>query len=1347
MSSINAPPSQIDRLRLTRPAQTRKRVAATKGRAQKNAKKPKPSGSILEKRAVPSIIVGIGASAGGLEAFKAFFTNMPSDSGMAFVLVQHLSPDHKSLLANLVGKTTAMNVVEAEDAMPVAANRVYVIPPDATLTVKDRTLRLMRPAPAREHRRPIDTFFSSLAEDQGENAVCIVLSGTGSDGALGLGAIKVHGGLTLAQAEFDHHAMSGMPQSAASTGFVDHVLPVEKMPARLIEYQEHLSEVASSKGADGTRGDAAAHLATISTLLRVRIGHDFSQYKEKTVVRRVQRRMQVLRIDTVLAYIAHLREQPAELELLFRELLIGVTHFFRDPEAFEALRTSVIPKLLENRSADEPVRIWVPACATGEEVYSIAILLTEEMERRGMAFSAQIFGTDIDDNAVAIARAGRYRGPMAGVSSERAERWFAEEGNMRCPVKAVRDMCVFSAHSVVKDPPFSKLDLISCRNLLIYLDGDLQDRVMRTFHYALRPGGRLFLGSSEGPSRSAKLFTTLDKKNRIFQRNDAEIAMPALPPSRPVIQTQANPATARVVLSGDDQLDKNARRALERYSPVYVVVDKHYEIVRFSGGEVGNYLEPSPGTASLNLFGILRKPLRSVVRAAIDAASTAKESIVHNGIALKIEGNSRIVTVIAAPLANAGFSVVAFQDAGMPVRRDEAPRGGKAGSQIQALEQELQTTKTQLQAAIDEFEIVNEEMKSANEEYQSVNEELQSSNEELETSKEEMQSVNEELQTINAEMRGKNELLTRLNSDLKNLFESTEIATIFLDNNCRIKSFTPGMTDIFRLRDADLGRPITDIVTLMSYANLQQDIKTVLRKLSIIEHEVQMAESGATLIMRIRPYRTVTNVIDGVVVTFIDITERKRAEDAYRDTNAKFQTLADNIPALCWMADPEGSIYWYNRRWYEYTGTKPESQHGWGWESVHDPEILPAVLERWKHSIATGEPFEMVFPLKGADGLFRPFLTRVVPLRDEGGRVVNWFGTNTDIANERNIEEALRENQARLRFTLESAQLGDWDLDLAKDKSRRSLRHDEAFGYNEPIEDWGFQKFIQHVHPEDRPDVEARYQVAVTQQKDWHFECRVVWPDGGVHWIEAHGSLYRAAGGEPTHMLGIVRNIDERKEAERQANLLMGELDHRVKNILAVVSAVIMQTLKTSESPSAFAASMEGRIVAITRAHSLLTLRGGKGEASLRDLITTELAPYDRAGSNLTINRTAPDVALSPKCGLAMAMAVHELASNAAKYGSLSTPSGRLSVTWEITGTAGNTMLKFAWMETGGPSVQPPSRRGFGTTLIERSLEHEFDASVNREFLPSGLQCTVDIPLTDEVGHVRFSGDNLDEIK
>jgi two-component system, chemotaxis family, CheB/CheR fusion protein len=754
------------------------------------------------KRVESGLIVGIGASAGGLAAFSSFLTAMPADSGMAFVLVQHLSPQHKSILTDLLARATRMAVLEAEDGMPVAANHVYVIPPDSTLTIKERRIRISRPAPPRERRRPIDTFFFSLAEDQGENAICIVLSGTGTDGSLGLKTIKESGGLTIAQAEFDHSAMSGMPQSAAATGLVDHVLPVEEIPTRLLEYRSHLRQVATKKDGDGIRNDATQHLAAIAALLRIKTDHDFSKYKEATIVRRVQRRMQVLQIDAMSAYVTRLRDDQREAELLFRELLIGVTQFFRDPEAFAALEAKAIANIIEGKTPGETIRVWVPGCSTGEEAYSLAILLKEAMEQQGRHSKIQIFGTDLDDSAVAFARSGRYR-KTTGLSAERLKRWFSDQGDETCPIKSLREVCVFSVHSVIKDPPFSRLDLISCRNLLIYMDHELQDRVLRTFHYALNPGGILFLGPSEGVGQQHKHYVRLDKKHHIFRRTDAAGNLP-----RVMLKASADdrPLPLRVFPypGGDDTIERGTRRALAKYSPVYMVVDRQHNILRFSGGEAARYLEPSAGAASLSLFNNLRKALRPIVRAALQTALSSNEPVNHD-VEFKVDGQTHPVTVIVAPITERGVEetifVVAFVE-----RRNALTGEGKNDfiasqtdkTDVAAVNKELLTTKTQLQATNDDLERANEEKRSLAEEYQSVNEELQSINEELETSKEEMQSVNEELQTVNAEMFAKNEALTVLNSDFKNLLDSTQIATIFLDDDFCIKSFTPGMTEIFR---------------------------------------------------------------------------------------------------------------------------------------------------------------------------------------------------------------------------------------------------------------------------------------------------------------------------------------------------------------------------------------------------------------------------------------------------------------------------------------------------------------------------------------------------------------------
>jgi two-component system CheB/CheR fusion protein len=498
---------------------------------------------------------------------------MPSDSGMSFVLVQHLDPHHSSTLVELLAPHTGMRVTHAEDGDKLAGDRVYVIPPDATLTVAHGVLHVAKPAPPRAFRRPIDTFFTSLAEDQRDRAVCIVLSGLGSDGTEGLRAVNLNGGLTLAQAEYDETAMQGMPGNAAATGLVDHIVAVEDMPKKLLAHQAELSEQIGWRQAKADKDDWRRHLKKIAHQLRIGVGHDFDNYKESTVIRRLERRMQVLQIDDVESYVSHLETDPHEADLLFRELLIGVTQFFRDPDAFEALRSKVFPALFTDRSPDDPIRIWVAGCATGEEVYSLAILLKEFMEEAKLDFKVQLFGTDIDANAIAIARSARYRGVEEAVSPDRLKRWFVADGHVRCPSKSIRQICVFSTHSIIKDPPFSKLDLISCRNVLIYLNSELQRRVIRTFHYALKPAGYLFLGPSESIARDAELFTNVEKKHRILERRADRIA--ASHGLRLTDATAPSPPAPPRMIAPDESIDRSARRVIEPYSPPYFVIDRN----------------------------------------------------------------------------------------------------------------------------------------------------------------------------------------------------------------------------------------------------------------------------------------------------------------------------------------------------------------------------------------------------------------------------------------------------------------------------------------------------------------------------------------------------------------------------------------------------------------------------------------------------------------------------------------------------------------------------------------------------------------------------------------------------
>ena len=1173
-------------------------VTAGKGAAPtKKIRKPPASGVM---------IVGIGASAGGLEAFKTFFEHMLADSGLAFVLVQHLAPDHTSLLAELVGRSSNMPVIEATQDMRVKAQHVYVIPPNATLTIAKGVLQVYKPAPPREHRWPINTFFTSLAEDQGDCAVCVVLAGTGSDGAQGLRAVKEHGGLVLAQSGFDHEAMIGMPASAVATGLVDAVLPVSEMPARLLAYKKQMHVAQQKKGTDGVRSDVAPHLKTICELLLAEVGHDFGHYKEKTLMRRIQRRMLVVQAETVTDYIAYLRQHPHEHELLFREFLIGVTEFFRDPAAFEALGTIAIPAMLADKTGADVLRVWVPGCATGEEAYSIAIALREAMGSQHGP-KVKIFATDIDDQAIDRARAGRYRAPLTGISPKRLERWFTKDRDDYCVAKQIREMCIFSPHSVIKDPPFSRMDLVSCRNLLIYLDNDLQERLVQSFHYALRPGGFLLLGTSERLARNARLFTELDKKQRLYARRDDVQTRPRDFPSaqsRPAPSADSQPRTSPRHV--EDLIDQHARQALAPWSPAYVVIDASHDVLRF-GGDTGRYLAPSSGAASLNLFQLLDKPLRGAVRTAVLQTFASGKRVIRDGLSLLHNGHERSLRVIVEPLAeherHVEMCVVAFNELEPAPRSAESAAVGQPGGElarIRALEEELRSTRAQLHTAIDLHETASEDLKSANEEYQSVNEELQSANEELETSTEEMQSINEEPQTVNAELTSKNAALNLVNNDIRNLLDSTHIATLFLDRELRIRNYTPVMTELFHLRDGDKGRPITEISPRINYPELKDDVTRVLREMTVAERTLRGIGDAPTFLLRMRPYLTIDNVVDGVVLTFVDITDSQR----HYTEHARLAAIVNSSRDAIFGFSLDDRISSWN-----------------------------ASAERIFGLSATqviGKPLDMLMPSETSDEVQRFFASRERPLRLAEFEMT-WLRPNGEV----------------VPLTMSYSPVFDQD---------------------------------------------------------------------GTRFA---GKL-------------IARDVTERVRAERHTQMMMAELNHRVKNTLATVQAIAQQTLTHAPDLDAFKDSFLSRLLALSQTHNLLARDAWLG-APLTAIVRNELAPYrldsDERRNDARVHLHGDDINLLPKQALVLSMAVHELATNAGKYGSLSVPEGLVTVTWTTRMKGHRSWLLLQWTESGGPAVKPPTRRGFGSRLIDEGVPYELDGEVKLTFSRSGVTCIIDVPL------------------
>jgi len=1031
----------------------------------------------MDKNASQFPIVGIGASAGGIEALEGFFRGVPVAPGLAFVIVTHLNPERESVLHEIIARYTSLTVQIATDNAQVKLDCVYVMPSDAILGISGGHLQLRKIEGHRE-RKPIDIFLSALAKDQGEFAAAVILSGGDSDGTLGAKAVKERGGLTLAQVANGYGPRHpDMPDTAIATGFIDFAIQADEMGKKLATFARSFTALDDVR-ADFEGGEPAQWVNArreIYAILRNHTGHDFAGYKTNTFLRRLQRRMHVTQIESVDNYVNRLREDPKEANALFRNLLINVTNFFRDADAFEKLKELVIPKLFERRKADDSVRVWVPGCATGEEVFSIAMLMREHMDMLPETSRVQIFATDIDEHALAVARAGRYPEALLDtVSEERKKRFFVADGGSYLVTKEIRDFCTFSPHSVIRDPPFSRIDLVSCRNLLIYLGVDAQNQVIPIFHYSLRPSGYLFLGTSENVGQFSELFTPLEKKQRIFRsREDVGSAV-----RLPMILSGIRPASSdtdlqpRKAQPGGLILRQTVdSHVLERFAPAHVVVNRDGDVVYYSA-KTGKYLEAAAGIPSRQLMAMARKGLRLDLRAALREAVEAGRMVTREGLAVEgDDGRVQIVTLIVDPLPSHSegepIYLVLFTDEGPALSRKDAlvhARQSRDGATIH-LERELRDTRERLQSLIEEYETALEELKSSNEELVSVNEELQSANEEMEASKEELQSLNEELHTVNAELQSKVEALDSANNDLQNLLESTQVATVFLDRNLVIRTFTPAVARIFSVLPGDRGRPLSDLSTRLSLPDFTEHVREVFTSGRMTERRVG-EEGAAQYLMRLIPYRDSMNRIDGVVVTFVDVTN-----------------LAD---------------------------------------------------------------------------------------------------------------------------------------------------------------------------------------------------------------------------------------------AESHQRVLIAELNHRVKNMLSVVIAIAEQTHKSSPSPEAFKAAYFARLRAMARSYELLS-RESWTRASIEELARQELAPFGLE----RISLQGPTLYLKPKAALSLGMIIHELATNAGKYGALSIEKGSVDLSWSIDRGASEEKVLLEWRERGGPHADEPNIKGFGLKLVEREAVYNLNGQVHLAFESDGLLATL----------------------
>ncbi|MFT5924105.1 MAG: two-component system CheB/CheR fusion protein [Paraglaciecola sp.] len=1104
-------------------------------------------------------IVGIGASAGGLAAFEAFFSGMPADiePGMAFVLVQHLAPDHKSILTELIRRYTRMQVFEVEDGMVVNINCAYIIPPGHDMAFLNGSLQLLAPAEPRGQRLPIDFFFRSLAQDQYERAIGIVLSGTGSDGTAGVRAIKDEGGMVMAQniasTEFD-----GMPYSALSTGLVDFELPPAEMAPQLIAYVKHAFGTLP-KSHRISKPIIENVMKKIFILVRAQTGHDFSQYKPSTIHRRIDRRMAVQQIEDIEAYLKYLQQTPAEIEALFRDLLIGVTNFFRDPDVFQLLEEQVIPQLFKRKSPGSTLRVWTTGCSTGEEAYSLAILMVEHIESLKQNFTVQVFATDINSNAIGTARMGVYPVSIANdMSAERLARFFTLEadGSAYRIHKSIRDLLVFSEQDVIKDPPFSKLDFISCRNLLIYMGPVLQKKIIPLFHYALNLNGWLFLGSSEGIGEYERLFSVVDRKAKVYQRKEyfqgqQRIGLGRFLPSpldldyEPV---QSTPISKSVVSPGRSLRDTTVQALLNQVIAAGVLVNNKGDVL-YLHGRTGMFLEPAQGEAGIsNILKMARQGLHRELTTALHRAVAKKEMVFFAGLKVKTNGHFTSTDLTVLPVTTGPGAtlevplfLVILEEAptvalALPVPElivDEGATLPDAEMRIAALKAELSAKEEYLQSTNEELESSSEELKSSNEEMQSVNEELQSTNEELETSKEELQSVNEELATVNTELQTKVTDLSQANNDMNNLLAGTGIGTVFVDHQLRIMRYTPAASSIINLILSDVGRPVAHIVSnLVGYSSLVEDVQAVLETLLTKSVAVQTID-GKYYTMRIQPYRTLDNVIEGAVISFIDTTDMVQVEKELDRSRAGLRQIIDLIPESLWIKDGNGKYLLVNEAHAKLYSMTVEALTGKQQTAIHSDqaEAIQTLLDE-NSVLKTGAPALIPEETDAvSDDIPRIYKTTQIPFQSSETDQQAILGISTDITESKHATDELRLSNARMEQVFEASPIGMALVTLEGMFFQVNQAFCTMLGRSESL--ILAENFKAITDPEDiAQELHLASDLVEGKSEFYQMDKRYIHQDGHPIWTQLNVSLVRDDQGEALHFVAQIQDISERKQTE-----------------------------------------------------------------------------------------------------------------------------------------------------------------------------------------------------------------------
>lgn len=1317
--------------------------------------------SARETTTIP--VVGVGASAGGLEALRAFVQGIPDLSGIAWVVVQHLGPTDQSMLPELLAAHSAVPVRPIEDGTPLSADTVFVVQSGAMVTLtSDGRLRLEPRAGEQRSRNPIDRFFESIAREAGARAGCVVLSGTGSDGTVGLRAVKATGGLAIAQAT--HSArFAAMPENAIATNLVDFVLQPGAIAKRIVDTLNHrqhpLEGHRPPRSEDAVAGEAAVEVDDDAKSLHAEIerrmpdilrlvepdgAHGFSAYKTGTLVRRTSRRVAARKAADLDAYLAILQADATERQDLIRDLLIGVTQFFRDPDAFEALRTVVAATLMGRDQ--RAFRIWIPGCSTGEEAYSIAMLFAEAKEAAGDVRTVQLFGTDIDLGALRQARQGIYQAKAIEAIGEARRRWFEPYGDQVIVHPALREMCVFAPQNLVQDPPFSRLDLISCRNVLIYLNAEAQAGVLPRLHFALNPSGYLVLGPSESLGRHESLFHTVDRTNRIFRRNDSILAAHTLlHPRSPVDRDPRLPrrGTTRPEDAVPKLIDTQAEQLfLRQFAAPFAVVNGRDEVVYVSE-QMSRFVRPSKGAPSASIDMFLMRELRLPVRGALaDARRALSEATVEN-IIVETDGRRSAIDIVASPVdPDANLIMVVVRSVRMQDAQEvQEFASARSEADRELVERELAQTRQQLVVTLSEHDTIEQELKSANEELLSMNEELQSANEELQVSRGELQSANEQLATMNVDLIGNNRQLGQANSDLKNLFEETAISILFLDGANCVRMFTPELAKLFGIRERDVGRPIGDLAARVDYCGLADDTAEVARTRQPITREVRVRATDETFQVTVRPYRTLDYRLEGCVLTFFDISSRKRdiaileaQTRTLREQNAELQTLYDRMPLGFCLVDREFRFLRINEALAELNSLPVSAHIGRTIDELF-PERAEASKARFQKVFDLGWPLTDVEIVTSATrsrpGVERTWIADYFPIFN--GREVFAVGACArEVTESLKLRRQIEAEQQRLRRVLDNVSAFIFQLTpegIVLDANQLALARGgigRADVIGKPV--WETVWWRHHPTMQERiTDAVRRAASGETVRTD----AELMTSGSGLAVVDLEVVPTRDPTGRVNELFCSAMDVSDRRNAEAHKETLLYELQNRVNNTLATVMAIMRFSARTAASNDELVTSFGNRISAISRSHDALIAGGWEGER-LAALIAREMRPFGHEGDARFTYRGA-DPLLSPKQSLALALGVHELAANATRHGALSVVGG--TVTIEVDQERSDKPATIVWRERGGPPRGSSSERdeGFGFFLLRQVLGRELDGQVSLDFGIGEFVCRITFGGSDDL--------------